>query len=81
MVEKNEITTEVCRDHQENNAPVRWQKQVSNSTGDNPEIATRGNIHIQEKEVRSTSCINITFMAVHSIVVHFLNNRGTNFEF
>jgi len=81
MAEKNEIATEVCRDHQEINVPVCWQKQVSNSTGDNPEIATRGNIHIQEKEVRSISCINITFMAAQSILVHFLNNRGTNFEF
>jgi len=80
MAEKNEISTEVCRDHQENNAPMRWQKQVSNSTGDNPEIATGGNTHIQEKEVRSMSCINRTFVAVHSIVVHFLNNRGTNYE-
>jgi hypothetical protein len=81
MAGKNEIATEVCRDHQENNAPLRWQKQVSNSTGDNPEIATRGNIHIQEKEVRSISCINIAFMAAQSILVHFLSNRGSNFEF
>lgn len=74
MAEKNEIATEVCKDHQENKAPMRWQKQVSNSTGDNPEIAARGNIHIQEKDVRSISCINIAFMAAQSILVHFLNN-------
>jgi hypothetical protein len=81
MAEKNEIATDVCRDHQENNAPMRWQMQVSNSTGDNPEIATRGNIHIQEKEVRSISFSNIALMAAQSILVHLLNNRGTNFEF
>lgn len=82
MAEKNEKASEVCRAHQENNASMHWQKQVSNSTGDNPEIATRGNIHIQEKEVRSISLyIKIAFMAAESILVHFLNNRGTNFEF
>jgi hypothetical protein len=81
MAEKNEIHTEVCRDHQENNAPMRWQKQVSNSTGYNPEIATRDNIHIQEKEVRSVSCINLAFNAAHSILVHLLDIRATNFEF
>jgi len=81
MAEKNEIDTEVCRDHQENNALMHWQKQVSNSTGDNPEIATRGNIHIQEKEVRSISCINIAFMAAQIILVHFLSNRDSKFEF
>jgi len=50
MAEKNETTTELCRDHQENNTPMCLQKQVSNSTSDNPEIATGGNIHIQKKK-------------------------------
>jgi hypothetical protein len=81
MAEKNEISTEVCRDHQENNAPVRWQKNLSNSKGCSPEIASRGNIHTQEKEVRSIFCINIAFISALSILVHVLNNRVTNFEF
>jgi hypothetical protein len=73
MAEKNEIAIEVCRDHQENNPPVRWQKQVSNSKGDSPEIASRSNSHIQEKGVRSIFCINIAFISAQSIAVRTLN--------
>jgi hypothetical protein len=71
MSAKKEIPNEVCGDRQENNAVIRWQKQVSSSTGDNPEVATRGNIHIQEKEVMSISCIKIAFIAAQNIQVLF----------
>jgi hypothetical protein len=55
MAEMNKISTEVCRNLQENITGGSWQKQISGSRKEHFEVpfAPRCNIHTQEEEVSS----------------------------